>query len=88
MVIINKQSGRMSIKTMHGEAELLYRIKGKVMVIYHTFTPIEDRGHGIAAELAKEAFAFAKKNALKVKPDCPYIGDFVEKHKEYASELV
>ncbi len=88
MSVINKQAGRMSLKTEHGEAELLYRIRGKVMVIYHTFMPVEDRGYGKAAKLAKEAFAFAKKNGLKVRPDCPYIGHFVEEHKEYAAELV
>lgn len=86
--IVNKQSGRMSLKTSHGEAELLYKIKGKIMVIYHTFTPVEDRGYGAAAELAEEAFAFAKKKGLKVKPDCPYIVHFIREHAEYALELV
>ncbi len=88
MPIVNKRAGRMSVKTAHGEAELLYRIRGKVMVIYRTFTPVEDQGHGTAAKLAEEAFAFAKRNGLKVKPDCPYIGYFVDKNKEYASEVV
>ncbi|MCL4400420.1 N-acetyltransferase [Candidatus Parvarchaeota archaeon] len=88
MAIVNNQSGRMWKTTEHGEADLLYRIDGNVMIIYHTFTPVKDRGHGVAAEIALEAFAYAKKHNLKVKPDCPYILHFIEVHKEYASMLV
>lgn len=84
---INNSNGRMWIKTTHGEAELLYRLEGNIMVVYRTFTPQEDRGHGIAAAMAEEAFAFAKKNGLKIRPECSYMLDFSGKHKEY-SDLI
>ena len=76
--------GRFYVKTGHGEAELLYNIeraKG-IMSIYHTFVPDEDRGKGIAEVLALASFEYAIKEGLKVRPDCPYINHFLEKHKE------
>lgn len=88
MEIKNHESGRISMKTEHGEAELLYRIHGNVMSIYHTFTPPDDRGSGVAAKLAEKAFGLAKEKGLKVRPDCPYIGHFVEKRNEFKSQLV
>ncbi len=88
MEIKNDNIGRIYIKTKHGEAELLYKIEGKVMSIYHTFTPDEDRGHGIAEKLAKTAFTFAEKRGLLVRPDCPYILYFVQKNKIYAKYLL
>lgn len=84
MDIQHNKEGRFYVKTAHGEAELLYDVKdGKVMRIYHTFTPEEDRGKGIAENLAEEAFKFAEKNGFKVRPDCPYITHFVEKNPKF-----
>ena len=68
-----------------GEAELLYRIEGGVMSIYHTFVPESERGKGIAEKLAFAAFDMAKDKGLKVRPDCPYIKHFLEKHPELGS---
>ncbi|MDE1855047.1 MAG: N-acetyltransferase [Candidatus Micrarchaeota archaeon] len=81
---IKHTSGRFYAKTEHGEAELLYsKIDSKTISVYHTFTPQEDRGQGVAELLATAVFEFAKEKGLKVKPDCPYIPQFLEKHKEW-----
>ncbi len=80
---IKHGDSRFFVKTSHGDAEVLYRIEGKVMGIYHTFTPPEERGKGLAEKLTVVAFEFAKKNGLKVRPDCPYTEHFVETHKEW-----
>jgi len=79
---IKHNEGRFYMETKHGDAELLYNIKGGIMSIYHTFVPEGERGEGIAEELAKAAFSFAIKNRLKVRPDCEYILHFLETHKE------
>ncbi len=52
------------------------------MSIYHTFVPDAERGKGIAEDLARTAFEFAKAEGLKVRPDCPYIVHFIEVHEE------
>jgi predicted GNAT family acetyltransferase len=69
-------------------AELLYEIENNIMSIYHTSTPPEDRGRGIAKELTEKAFAFAKEHGFKIRPDCSYAKFFVENNSEYASYIV
>ena len=77
------EDGRFFIRTAHGDAELLYRVEGSTMSMYHTYTPEGERGNGIAEMLAKEAFRFAAKKRLSVSPDCSYIVHFLENHQEY-----
>ncbi len=81
---IKHEEGRFYAKTEHGAAELLYRkLSSSRISIYRTFTPPEDRGRGIASQLAEAAFKFAREKKLKVVPDCPYIPEFLEKHSEW-----
>ncbi len=82
-------AGRFYTRTVYGEAELLYKVlDGNIMSIYHTFVPELARGKGLAAKLASEAFKFAREKGYKVRPDCPYIPYFVEKHPELKSQTV
>jgi uncharacterized protein len=86
---VGREDGRFFMRTEHGTAELLYeKIGDKKISIYHTFTPEEDRNKGIAGRLAVAAFEFAKENGLKVRPDCPYVQHFLEKHKEWSKYVV
>ncbi len=86
---IEHSKDRFYTVTEHGTAELLYNLTDAgTMSIYHTFTPDEDRGQGIAERLATAAFEFAKGNNLKVRPDCPYIPHFLEKHREWQKYAV
>ena len=81
--------GRFYTETEYGEAELLYKVlEGNIMSIHHTFVPEQARGMGLAAELASEAFKFAREMGYKVRPDCPYILYFVEKHPELKSQTL
>lgn len=84
---IKHVEGKFYTETQHGDAFLLYKTEGKIISIYETFTPEEERGKGIAEHLATAAFKFAKENSLKVKPDCPYIQHFASKHKELAKYI-
>jgi len=87
---VKQEEGRFYAVTEHGEAELLYRIDGNVMEAFHTFTPPEDRGKGIAERLAMAALDFAKSHSLKIKPECTYMQFFFYKHpefKDYEEEL-
>ena len=89
MLVEHDNSGRFFTKTEHGEAELNYKIiNAKIMAIYRTFTPLEERGKGIADALATEAFMYAEKSGLKIRPDCPYIPEFVKKHVEFERDLI
>lgn len=64
-----------------------YHLSGKVITIFHVYTPPEFRGKGIAAQLAKYALDYARDNNLKVVPQCPYMRDYIEKHPEYQDLL-
>lgn len=80
---IEHEDGRFYIVLAGGNAELLYKIQGRTMSIYHTFVPESERGKGIAEKLAIAAFEFAEEEKLSVRPDCPYIVHFLEKNSEY-----
>ncbi len=79
---IKKSEGRISVKTEHGEAELLYRKDSDILVVYHVFTPPDDRGQGIAEKLADTVVDLAKKEGLRIIPECSYMQAFLNKHKE------
>ncbi|MGC8478371.1 MAG: GNAT family N-acetyltransferase [Candidatus Micrarchaeia archaeon] len=79
---VKREEGRFYIKTEHGEAELLYRIDGSIMEVFHTFTPPQDRGKGIAEKLANAALGFAKLKGVKIKPECTYMQFFFYKHPD------
>lgn len=66
---VRSSAGKLYIETKHGEAMLLYRIEGGVLSVYHTFTPPEERGQGVAERLALEVVELAKRKGLKIKPE-------------------
>jgi uncharacterized protein len=53
------------------------------MTIWHTEVPPELRGHGIASELVKTAFEYARENHLRVDVVCPLASSLAAKHPEY-----
>jgi len=79
---IERKEGEFSISLEKEKAVLLYRIVGKTMIIYHTYTPPEFRGKGIAGNLVKNAIEFAKQKGLKIKPACSYAEYYFEKNPE------
>lgn len=71
------------------QSELLYKKEGNIIDLYHTFTPEELRGKGLADQLVRFAFDYAKKHNLKIKPTCPYITDvFLKKYPELKTMTV
>ena len=58
----------------------LYRVYGKVMMLTHTGVPKALRGRGIAAVLVQAALDHARERGLKVRPDCSYAEDYMQKH--------
>lgn len=54
----------------------------------HTEVPKELEGKGIASAIAKYILDYAEENNLKVKPYCPYIKAYIDKHVEYQANSV
>jgi predicted GNAT family acetyltransferase len=53
------------------------------MTIWHTEVPPELRGHGIASELVKTAFEYARENQLQVDMIWPIATSLAVKYPEY-----
>jgi predicted GNAT family acetyltransferase len=69
------------------EAEVDYHYDGEVLVINHTGVPRPIEGRGIASELVRAAFEFARGAGVKVRPACSYAAGWVQKHRQYADLL-
>ena len=52
---------------------------------HHTFVPPALRGGGIASQLADFALRYARDNGLKVRPTCPFVARYLERHPEFQS---
>ena len=65
------------------KAVLEYRtVDEKTVDFCHTFVPDELRGKGVAAVLAKAAFAYAKEQQLQVIPSCSYIATYMQRYPQ------
>ena len=80
----DKPGHRFCVKLQGYEACLMYRLSGTELDLYHTYVPEVFRGRGIAEQLVKAAFEYAKAGGLTVMPSCSYIsGAYLKRHPEY-----
>ena len=63
---------------------IAYRLHGDVIRLIHTEVLPAFNGQGHAATLARSALDDARSRGLTVRPDCPYVASYIEKHPEYA----
>lgn len=61
-----------------------YRRADGVLTILHTEVPKELNGRGIGSKLARGLLDIARAEGLKVKPLCPFVAAYMDKHPEYA----
>ncbi|HEX9779618.1 MAG TPA: GNAT family N-acetyltransferase [bacterium] len=80
----DERDRRFVLALPEGEAELAYRLDGKVAEFYHTFVPPEARGRGAAEEVCGAAFEHAGQAGWRVIPSCPYVsGTYLKRHPEF-----
>jgi len=65
------------------EAEVEYRLADGYLDITHTFVPSTLEGRGIASQLVKFAYDYARNEGLKLRATCPYAKTWLDKHPEY-----
>jgi uncharacterized protein len=64
-------------------ALLLYRRAGDGSVAFsHTEVPARAQGRGIAAELVRQALAWARAEGLRVRPLCSYVAAYMRRHPD------
>lgn len=81
-----EEKGRITVENDAGNfrGELTYKNKGhNIIIVDHTYVPDEFRGQGIAAKLTEKIVEYAKKNNLKIIPQCPYVKRVFDKNEEY-----
>jgi predicted GNAT family acetyltransferase len=69
------------------QALLEYQMRDDQLVITHTGVPEAIGGRGIASDLVKAAFEYARSNGYKVRPACSYAAAWAERHPEYSQLL-
>jgi uncharacterized protein len=69
-------------------AEIDVSIRDDVMIIAHTGTKPAWRGRGIAAQLTAFALSDIRDRGFRVRPDCPYTADYLDRHPEYDDLVV
>ena len=65
---------------------LSYQVDGAAGVITHRHTETDSayRSRGIASQLVRFALDDARARGLTVRPQCPFVGAFIQDHPEYA----
>ena len=66
-------------------ARLKYKRSGDVLELIHTEVPPELEGRGLGSRLAKTALEYAAHNSLRVRPTCPFVRSYIDRHQEYAA---
>ena len=81
------ERSRFTTGTSHGEAALEYMRDGERIIFTHTGVPSGVEGQGIGTSLAKAGLDYARDEGLVVRPMCPFVASYVERHPEYQALL-
>jgi len=77
-------TGRFEIQTEDGTALLTYLRSGSEIEMMHTEVPETLEGRGYGAALAEAALGYARKQGAKVRPSCPFVAAYIQRHPAYA----
>jgi predicted GNAT family acetyltransferase len=65
-----------------------YKIQDDYISYLHTEVPAALGGKGVGSTLAKMILDYAAEQHLKVKPFCPFIKAYIDKHPDYQANSV
>ena len=65
-------------------AAAYYRVENGRVALIHTEVPSQFSGQGTATQLAHGTFELLRKTGRKAILTCPFMGQFLVKHPEYA----
>jgi predicted GNAT family acetyltransferase len=63
---------------------IVYRDAPDVVTMVHTEIEPEWEGHGLGSVLAAGSLDDVRARGLKVRPLCPFVAAYIERHPEYA----
>jgi predicted GNAT family acetyltransferase len=62
---------------------LAYRMRGDLIVAIHTEVDDAFEGQGLASQLAQTLLESARDAGLRVRPKCPFVKSYLDRHPEY-----
>ena len=81
-VTLNSQRSRFELE-QDGQAAIAdYHLSGDVMTITHVIVPTALRGGGLASALAAEVVAHARREKLRIVPQCSFMAAYFQRHPE------
>lgn len=82
-IVMNEQTHRFEAHLDGETAFAEYVLHDGAIVLPHTVVPPAFEGRGVGSALAKAALGYAREHGLKVKPLCPFIAGYIQKHDEW-----
>jgi len=82
-LIDNQEKKRVELHLGADIAFIEYIRTADTIAYTHTEVPPALSGQGIGSSLAKLALTFAAENKLKVKPYCPFIKAYIDRHPAF-----
>ena len=82
--IIPIRPGSRSARTAILAGFVQYELGDNEIAFTHTQTDDRFRGHGLAGRLVQAALDEARERHLAVLPYCPFVKDWITRHREYA----
>ncbi|WP_298212225.1 GNAT family N-acetyltransferase [Acidovorax sp.] len=82
-VILNEAEHRFEL---HIDGHMAYEVFERFpsgIAYRHTIVPNELAGKGVGSKLIRYILDYAANNHLKVRPDCPFVKAYIDKHPEY-----
>jgi hypothetical protein len=72
------------IASLEGHSGVLdYRVDGDIVSMDRVVVPDAIAGRGVAAALTRHALDDARTRGWHVRPRCPYVRKWIERHDEY-----
>jgi uncharacterized protein len=62
---------------------LVYRSREGLLALIHTEVSAGHEGHGLGGRLARFALDQARGQGVAVLPFCPFVDDWIKRHREY-----
>lgn len=62
---------------------LQYRLRPELIELVHTEIYEEFEGHGLGSQLISFALQDARERGLAVLPFCPFVNDYIQRHRQY-----
>ena len=83
-IVHNPDDQRFQTDVDGHRCQLDYTFTDDVISMNRVYVPSPVEGRGIAGAITRYALDYARPRGWKVKPECPYVATWIERHPDYA----